>query len=68
MDLSTMELKLENNKYEKMEEFIYDARLVCNNCRLYNGENTSYYKYANRLEKFFNNKVKEIPEYSHLID
>ena len=67
MDLSTMEIKLENNKYEKMEDFIYDIRLVCNNCRMYNGENTSYFKYANRLEKFFNNKVKEIPEYSHLI-
>lgn len=67
MDLSTMEIKLENNKYEKMEDFIYDLRLVCNNCRVYNGENTSYFKYANRLEKFFNNKVKEIPEYSHLI-
>lgn len=68
MDLSTMEIKLENNKYQKMEEFIYDVRLICNNCRLYNGENTSYFKYANRLEKFFNNKVKEIPEYSQLID
>ncbi|CAI4735573.1 BDN_1c_G0031670.mRNA.1.CDS.1 [Saccharomyces cerevisiae] len=68
MDLSTMEIKLESNKYQKMEDFIYDARLVFNNCRMYNGENTSYYKYANRLEKFFNNKVKEIPEYSHLID
>ncbi|KAG0671962.1 histone acetyltransferase [Maudiozyma exigua] len=67
MDLSTMEIKLENNKYEKMEDFIYDLRLVCNNCRMYNGENTSYFKYANRLEKFFTNKVKEIPEYSHLI-
>ncbi|AGO12636.1 AaceriAER297Cp [[Ashbya] aceris (nom. inval.)] len=68
MDLSTMEIKLENNRYEKMEDFIYDARLIFNNCRAYNGENTSYFKYANRLEKFFNTKMKEIPEYSHLID
>lgn len=68
MDLSTMEVKLENNRYEKMENFIYDARLIFNNCRMYNGENTSYFKYANRLEKFFNNKIKEIPEYSHLVD
>ncbi|QLG73000.1 hypothetical protein HG535_0E00840 [Zygotorulaspora mrakii] len=68
MDLSTMEVKLDNNRYEKIEDFIYDVRLVCNNCRLYNGENTSYFKYANRLEKFFNSKIKEIPEYSHLVD
>lgn len=67
MDLSTMEIKIENNKYQKMEDFIADARLIFNNCRLYNGENTSYYKYANRLEKFFNSKVKEIPEYSYLV-
>lgn len=68
MDLSTMEVKLDNNKYEKMEDFVYDVKLICNNCRLYNGENTSYFKYANRLEKFFNNKLKEVPEYSHLVD
>ncbi|GAV48198.1 hypothetical protein ZYGR_0I04950 [Zygosaccharomyces rouxii] len=67
MDLSTMEMNLNNNRYDKMEEFVYDARLIFNNCRLYNGENTSYYKYANRLEKFFNTKMKEIPEYSHLV-
>ncbi|CEP62613.1 histone acetyltransferase GCN5 LALA0_S05e09538g [Lachancea lanzarotensis] len=68
MDLSTMEIKLENNRYEKMESFVYDARLVFNNCRAYNGENTSYFKYANRLEKFFNSKIKELPEYAHLVD
>lgn len=68
MDLSSMEMKLDGNRYEKMENFIYDARLIFNNCRAYNGENTSYFKYANRLEKFFNSKVKEIPEYSHLVD
>ncbi|SCU92359.1 LANO_0E00518g1_1 [Lachancea nothofagi CBS 11611] len=68
MDLSTMEMKLENNRYEKMDKFVYDARLIFNNCRAYNGENTSYFKYANRLEKFFNSKIKEIPEYSHLVD
>ncbi|EDO17296.1 hypothetical protein Kpol_1062p3 [Vanderwaltozyma polyspora DSM 70294] len=68
MDLSTMEVKLESNRYDKMEDFIYDARLIFNNCRKYNGENTSYYKYANRLEKFFNSKIKEVPEYSHLVE
>ncbi|SCU90052.1 LAMI_0E00386g1_1 [Lachancea mirantina] len=68
MDLSTMEMKLENNRYEKMENFVYDARLIFKNCRAYNGENTSYFKYANRLEKFLDSKLKELPEYSHLVD
>ncbi|WP_204280933.1 hypothetical protein, partial [Serratia marcescens] len=48
-----------NNRYEKMENYIYDARLIFENCRKYNGDNTSYFKYANRLEKFFNSKVLE---------
>ena len=68
MDLSTVELKLENNKYDTFESFIKDVRLIFSNCRTYNNETTSYYKYANKLEKFFEKKVKEFPEYSHLVD
>lgn len=68
MDLSTMESKLENDHYSTLEEFVYDARLIFNNCRKYNNETTTYYKNANKLEKFFNSKVKEVPEYSHLVD
>ncbi|ONH69349.1 Histone acetyltransferase GCN5 [Cyberlindnera fabianii] len=68
MDLSTMEQKLENDHYGTMEEFVYDARLVFNNCRSYNGDNTTYYKNANKLEKFFNSKLKESPDYSHLVE
>lgn len=68
MDLSTVELKLENNKYDTFESFIKDVRLIFSNCRTYNNETTSYFKYANKLEKFFEKKVKEFPEYSHLVD
>jgi histone acetyltransferase len=68
MDLSTMEQKLEADKYSTMDEFVYDAKLVFNNCRSYNGDSTTYYKNANKLEKFFNAKVREVPEYSHLVD
>lgn len=68
MDLSTMEQKLENDHYSTMEEFVYDSKLIFKNCRSYNGENTTYFKNANKLEKFFNAKVKEVPEYSHLVE
>jgi histone acetyltransferase len=68
MDLSTMEQKLEADKYSTMDEFVYDAKLVFNNCRSYNGDSTTYYKNATKLEKFFNAKVREVPEYSHLVD
>lgn len=68
MDLSTMEQRLEADSYKTMEEFVYDARLVFNNCRAYNNETTTYFKNANKLEKFMVAKIKEIPEYSHLVE
>lgn len=67
MDLSTMEQKLENDMYESFEQFLYDARLIFKNCRSYNSENTTYYKNATKLEKFLNSKIKDSPEYAHLL-
>jgi histone acetyltransferase len=68
MDLSTMEIKLENDKYESMDDFIYDCKLIFNNCRQYNGENTTFYKNANKLEKSVIAKLKDFPEYSNSLD
>ncbi|KAL7271930.1 histone acetyltransferase [Rhizina undulata] len=64
MDLETMEKRLEEDAYGTPEEFIRDAKLIFNNCRKYNNESTSYWKNANKLEKFMNSKLKEIPEWS----
>ncbi|EPE10429.1 histone acetyltransferase gcn5 [Ophiostoma piceae UAMH 11346] len=66
MDLSTMESKLEADQYPNPEDFIYDAKLVFNNCRKYNSESTPYTKSANKLEKFMWQQIKAIPEWSHL--
>lgn len=68
MDLSTIETKLENDKYESMDDFIYDCKLVFNNCRQYNGESTTFFKNANKLEKAVIAKLKDFPEYSACID
>lgn len=68
MDLSTMEVKLENNAYESFDDFIYDCKLIFSNCRQYNGENTTFYKNANKLEKVLITKLKDFPEYSQYID
>lgn len=68
MDLSTMELKVEKDQYDGMESFVYDARLIFDNCRKYNGDSTTYYKNANKLEKFFYQKLREFPEYEHLAE
>jgi hypothetical protein len=64
MDLETMEKRLEEDAYGTPEEFIRDAKLIFNNCRRYNNETTSYWKNANKLEKFMNSKLREIPEWS----
>lgn len=68
MDLSTMELKLENDKYEQFPQFLYDCRLIFNNCRSYNAETTTYYKNATKLEKFLTKKIKESADYLHFLD
>ncbi|EEB07672.1 SAGA complex histone acetyltransferase subunit Gcn5 [Schizosaccharomyces japonicus yFS275] len=67
MDLSTMEFKLRNDKYESVQEFIRDAKYIFDNCRSYNDSNTTYYKNADKLEKFFMQKLRET-EYSNLAD
>ncbi|KAJ3803289.1 Bromodomain-containing protein [Lentinula aff. detonsa] len=59
MDFSTMEHKLDNNHYQTVEDFVNDARLVFDNCRLYNLEDSVYHKCANTLEKFVNEQLKE---------
>lgn len=66
MDLATMEGRLEKDQYPTPEDFIKDAILIFKNCRQYNNETTPYAKAANRLEKFMWQKVKEVPEWSHL--
>jgi histone acetyltransferase len=68
MDLATMEEKHEKDLYPTPEDFIRDARLIFVNCRRYNSETTQYAKAANRLEKFMWQKIKEVPEWSHLDD
>lgn len=64
MDLETMEKRLEQDHYGSPEDFVRDAKLIFTNCRRYNNESTSYWKNANKLEKFMNQKLKEIPEWS----
>ncbi|CAG2056028.1 unnamed protein product, partial [Timema podura] len=49
MDLSTMRIKLENNKYIKLAEFEDDFNLMINNCLTYNSKDTVFYKSAIRM-------------------
>ncbi|GAA5909237.1 bromodomain-containing protein [Sporobolomyces salmoneus] len=58
MDFATMESKLEGNSYATLDQFIYDARLIFNNCRSYNDNQSNYVKNANKLESYLNEQLK----------
>ncbi|KAL5631679.1 hypothetical protein ACGC1H_007257 [Rhizoctonia solani] len=60
MDLSLMDFKLENNAYATIEDFVDDARLMLNNCKLYNPESTVYHKTAIRMEKVLQEILKSV--------
>ncbi|KAK8106725.1 hypothetical protein PG999_010084 [Apiospora kogelbergensis] len=66
MDLSAMEAKLLADQYETPEAFITDAQLMFDNCRKYNIGTTPYTKSANKLERYMWQKLKAVPEWSHL--
>ena len=54
-----MEHKVDNNQYPTVDDFVRDAQLVFNNCRLYNEEGSIYHKCANALEKVLKEHIKE---------
>ncbi|KAA1075798.1 histone acetyltransferase [Puccinia graminis f. sp. tritici] len=62
MDLETIELKLENNRYLSLQQFLDDCKLIFSNCRTYNPDGSNYVKNANRLEKFLKDRVKQYDE------
>ncbi|KAL6792288.1 hypothetical protein GGI42DRAFT_358121 [Trichoderma sp. SZMC 28013] len=53
-----MESKLEADQYFTPEEFIRDAKLIFNNSRRYNPENTPYAKSASKLGKYMWKQIK----------
>ncbi|KAI0103333.1 histone acetyltransferase GCN5 [Nemania sp. FL0031] len=68
MDLSTIEERVLQDKYDSPKELVADVILMCSNCRKYNDESTVYAKCAVRLEKYMVSLVKEIPEWHDVLD
>jgi len=58
IDLSALEANVENDVYTTMDMFVKDAQKIFDNCRTYNAETTSYAKCANRLERYFKERLK----------
>lgn len=53
-DLETIEKRVKRgNYYIAKEIFLADVKRMCENCRLYNREDTEYFKCANDIENEF---------------
>lgn len=46
--------------YNSLDQFLADLLRMCENCRVYNGDNNEYYDCAVRLEAFVRKKVGEV--------
>ena len=51
--------RLKANYYVNKRLFIADMKRMLANCKAYNAPETEYYKSANLLDKFFQNKLKD---------
>ena len=52
-----MEHKLEANQYSNLDDFVGDARLVFNNCRLYTMDGSIYARNVTRVERFMEEQL-----------
>ncbi|CAG0915004.1 unnamed protein product [Notodromas monacha] len=60
MDLSTMEKRLKHGYYRHQRLFKADLTRMVSNCKFYNLPETEYYKLAEKLEKYFLTRWKEL--------
>ena len=60
IDISTIRKSVEaGNKYITMEIFAADVMRIFRNAKVYNGQESMYYKYANKLSLVFNQFLNE---------
>ncbi|THH20047.1 hypothetical protein EW146_g1247 [Bondarzewia mesenterica] len=62
MDFGAMERKLETGQYTTLDSFIEDAQLVFDNAKVYNPEDSIYYKNAVRMERLLKEHVNRFRE------
>jgi N-acetylglutamate synthase-like GNAT family acetyltransferase len=60
MAISVIEERLGAGFYRSRDIFVVDMRLIFDNCRLYNREDTEYYACANRLEEYFKQQMRKL--------
>lgn len=59
-DLSTLANNLRANKYQTVGDFAKDTTKIFNNARYYNQKNSPVFLCAEKLEKFFVQRLKEV--------
>jgi bromodomain and PHD finger-containing protein 1 len=57
MDFGQMLEKIEQMRYDKLDQFEYDFNLIVNNCLAFNDKKSFYYKAAFKLRE----QVKKLP-------
>ena len=61
IDLSLIKKRLSHATYYKgIDMVLEDLKKMCNNCRIYNSEETQYYKAADTLEAYFTPLAQQI--------
>lgn len=60
LDLATLEENVKADAYPTMEDFIKDTQKIFDNCKIYNGEDTEYARCSQKLERFFNEKLRSL--------
>ncbi|KAJ4456857.1 putative UDP-N-acetylglucosamine pyrophosphorylase [Paratrimastix pyriformis] len=61
LDLRTVQLRIASRRYYRTPEmYAADIRRICANCRSYNASQTPFYKHANELERYLDEKMKNI--------
>lgn len=58
LDLTLLDENVESDVYRTMDEFKQDVQKIFDNCRAYNAESTNYTRCANRLERYFKERLR----------
>uniref|UniRef100_A0A915PH32 Bm4523 n=1 Tax=Setaria digitata TaxID=48799 RepID=A0A915PH32_9BILA len=68
MDLGTIRRKLDAKQYATPEELRADVILVCENCYKYNPSSDPIHQHGRALQKYFEEKWRQMPEEPPLVD
>ncbi|CAG9530762.1 unnamed protein product [Cercopithifilaria johnstoni] len=68
MDLGTIRRKLDAKQYATPEELRADVILVCENCYKYNPTSDPIHQHGRALQKYFEDKWRQMPEEPLVVD